>query len=332
MPAEQWLAYRQKALGGSDVPALLHLDPYKTHLKLYLEKIGEIPLLDYTNEYMFWGKAHEDTIADRYQFWEGSPESMIENHRLGKRVNRVRRVNAFIHNDRYPWLIGQIDRRIVSHWNRRGPAVLEIKNVRGVRLSEYQDQIPYGFIAQPAAYLLATGLDYAELAMHVDGCGLRVYPIDPAVPVIREMMDRIVEEGTRFWAQVEKARELKRKFGIESYYAVNPDKASKAELEAIGTLQAMEPEAVPGKQLSEMLSQMLREDPAELPLTEKLHRLAWRYVELRDQAKDAQEELDAVGSLIRYEMRGGGVAKFPDIKVSFQQNRRGVAALRVKAA
>lgn len=43
---EEWLAWRKKGIGGSDVAAALHLSPYKTARDLYFDKIGVEPTVE----------------------------------------------------------------------------------------------------------------------------------------------------------------------------------------------------------------------------------------------------------------------------------------------
>lgn len=42
---EEWLAWRKKGIGGSDVAAALNLSPYKTARELYYDKIGVEPVI-----------------------------------------------------------------------------------------------------------------------------------------------------------------------------------------------------------------------------------------------------------------------------------------------
>lgn len=42
---DEWLAWRKKGIGGSDVAAALHMSPYKTAQELYFDKIGVEPTI-----------------------------------------------------------------------------------------------------------------------------------------------------------------------------------------------------------------------------------------------------------------------------------------------
>lgn len=42
---DEWLAYRRKGIGGSDVASALGLSPYRTKRELYYDKIGVEPVV-----------------------------------------------------------------------------------------------------------------------------------------------------------------------------------------------------------------------------------------------------------------------------------------------
>ena len=43
---DEWLAWRRKGVGGSDVAAALGLSPYRTARELYYDKIGVVPAVE----------------------------------------------------------------------------------------------------------------------------------------------------------------------------------------------------------------------------------------------------------------------------------------------
>ena len=59
-----WLAKRKTGIGGSDISAVVNLNPFVGSYKLWLEKTGQAPEENIESERMFWGKRNEATIAD----------------------------------------------------------------------------------------------------------------------------------------------------------------------------------------------------------------------------------------------------------------------------
>ena len=59
---EEWLNNRKKGIGGSDIAAIVGLDPYRSAHDVYLDKIGEAePVKD--NDFMKWGRLLEPVVA-----------------------------------------------------------------------------------------------------------------------------------------------------------------------------------------------------------------------------------------------------------------------------
>jgi putative phage-type endonuclease len=66
---EEWLAKRRKGIGGSDIPAIMGIDPFRTPLDVYLEKRGLV--VQPETDAMRWGKLLEPIIASEYERLEG---------------------------------------------------------------------------------------------------------------------------------------------------------------------------------------------------------------------------------------------------------------------
>lgn len=88
---------RQSFIGGSDAPSICGVNPWRTAYDVYLEKIGQgVPVIE--NEAMYWGTAHEATIAIRFaevtgRIIESIPDTLV--HPLypyiGCHVDRLQR-------------------------------------------------------------------------------------------------------------------------------------------------------------------------------------------------------------------------------------------------
>jgi len=97
-------------VGGSDVGALLGIDPYKNAYDVYLEKTRE-PTADQANNiHMLRGIVLEDLAAELYAEETG---------------RKLRRVKQRTHPD-YDWAVVNVDRQILRS-NGRGTGAMEIK-------------------------------------------------------------------------------------------------------------------------------------------------------------------------------------------------------------
>lgn len=93
-----WLKGRRTGIGGSDVAAVLGLNPWKTPLDVWNDKLGLSEDKE-MSEPAYWGTVLEDTVAKEFQL------------RTGKRVQKVSHQFA---DPETPWAIANIDRAIIN--------------------------------------------------------------------------------------------------------------------------------------------------------------------------------------------------------------------------
>lgn len=93
-----WLEGRRTGIGGSDVAAVLSLNPWKTPLDVWNDKLG-LSEDKGMSEPAYWGTVLEDTVAKEFQL------------RTGKRVQKVSHQFA---DPETPWAIANIDRAIIN--------------------------------------------------------------------------------------------------------------------------------------------------------------------------------------------------------------------------
>ena len=93
-----WLEGRRTGIGGSDVAAVLGLNPWKTPLDVWNDKLGLSEDKE-MSEPAYWGTVLEDTVAKEFHL------------RTGKRVQKVSHQFA---DPETPWAIANIDRAIIN--------------------------------------------------------------------------------------------------------------------------------------------------------------------------------------------------------------------------
>jgi len=179
---EDWKAERRKGIGGSDAAAIAGVNKWKSPMRVYLEKIGEIDSPE-QNEAMYWGRVMEDLIAAEYK----------------KRTERhVRRCNYILIHPEYEWMIANIDRVITDA--KLGPGVLECKNVSEYRASEWKDDnVPAEVYTQLQHYLAVTGYGWGVIAALIGGNKFftREFERD------EEFIKNLIELEKDFWRRVE---------------------------------------------------------------------------------------------------------------------------------
>lgn len=176
----EWLQERQKGIGGSDVGAILGVNPYKTAFNIYREKTEPILEVNEQSEAARQGTDLEDYVAMRFT------------EKSGKKVRRDNR--HLIHKD-YPFMVANIDRRIVGE-----NAILECKTVTPYNSKEWEgEEVPASYMLQCQHYMAVTGADKVYLAYLIFSTkfGYREIKRD------EELINIIIEEEKNFWKLVE---------------------------------------------------------------------------------------------------------------------------------
>jgi len=179
MTYEEWKQQRRNGIGGSDAAAAIGLNRWKSRLKLYLEKIGELED-NVDSEATYWGRILEGVVAEEFT------------RRTGK---AVRRVNAILIHPEFEWMIANIDRKVVGE-----NAILEVKTTAAWNNKEWEhDEIPQEYIIQAQHYMAVTGADLTYFAVLVGGQKLLIKKF------VRddELIEMIIREEQKFWQMVE---------------------------------------------------------------------------------------------------------------------------------
>lgn len=175
---EDWLALRKKSLGGSEVSAILGMNPYSSPLQVYANKKNLVKDIK-DNEAMRLGRDLEDYVAKRYTEATG---------------NKVRNDHWMYMDDEYDYLTANIDRRIVGQ-----NAALECK-VMGNGAAKYNfdaGEVPEQYYCQCQFYCMILGLDRVDLAVLVLQRGIKIVPIKRNDDFIATMRKMAIE----FWQE-----------------------------------------------------------------------------------------------------------------------------------
>ena len=176
---EDWLKARKKGLGGSDIAAIAGLSPWRSPMAVYLEKIGEIPDQE-ESEAMYWGTRLEDIVADEFSLRTGL---------------KVARKNAILQHPEHPWMLANIDRRIVGQ-----KAGLECKTTSAYGRDNWEnDKVPDMYMLQCQWYMAVTGYDTWWIAVLIGGNTFRYTEIKRD----EEIINYLIKIGYDFWTLVE---------------------------------------------------------------------------------------------------------------------------------
>lgn len=188
MDREAWLEHRKRGIGGSDAPVIFlgSNHPFQTPRELWEIKLG---LTDGPDEtpIMTRGKVLEPIAANIYAEQTG---------------RKIRRVNFLLQHPEYPWMLGNIDRKISrSARPGKGPGILEIK-CPGIKVFSQckWEGVPDYWQIQMQHYLAVSGLRWGSFQIfNAEAWDSIHFDIDRD----DELIELILERNREFWSHVE---------------------------------------------------------------------------------------------------------------------------------
>lgn len=173
---EEWMEQRKKGIGGSDIAGILGMSPWSSPIKVYQDKIGELPPIE-ENEAMYWGNVLEDIVAKEF----------------AKRTGlKVRRKNAMLCHPEYPFMIANVDRMIVG--KKEG---LECKTTNEFAKNDWieGEEVPAQYFLQCQWYMGVTGYKKWHIAVLIGGNKFHYDTIERD----DELIEMMIKEADRFW-------------------------------------------------------------------------------------------------------------------------------------
>lgn len=156
---DDWHTLREKRIGGSDVGAILGVNPYKSIIDVYIDKTEGSTFEG--NESTFWGHMHESTIMKVF----------AQKHK----EFYVYQAPYSVVND---FLIANLD-GVLKDRNTGDYGVLEIKTTNAFNYKDWDgDIVPQYYYAQVQHYLMLTGYKFAYIAVLIGGNKYKDFKIE----------------------------------------------------------------------------------------------------------------------------------------------------------
>ncbi len=186
-------AERLSGLGGSDIGAILGLNPWRTPYQVWAEKTGAAEPFTGNLQTRF-GSYAEEFVASEYTAQTG---------------RQVQRFTGLLRHPDAP-LIGHIDRLVIPDGAKRASYRQEIRTDLGLeaktasafaagRDSEWgeagTDAVPQSYLLQSAVYMALTGCPRWDLAVLFGNQEFRIYHLARDL----ELEGYITEEASRWW-------------------------------------------------------------------------------------------------------------------------------------
>lgn len=170
-PEADWHAARRAGIGGSDVAAILGLDPYRGPRHVYQVKHGRDDTRD--TQPMKWGRRLEALIAEAFTEETG--------------LTTVETPGTFAHVDR-AWQLANVDRFVLDD-DGAVFAPLECKNRSEYQADDWEEGVPDSPAIQAHWYMATCGWSHAWVAALIGGNRLRKYRLERDDELIGYLVD-----------------------------------------------------------------------------------------------------------------------------------------------
>lgn len=175
---DDWDTLRQKRIGGSDVGAILGVNPYKSIIDVYIDKTEGSTFKG--NNATHWGHMLESTIikefASRHKELQvfDAPFSIVDNFLIAN-LDAVLR-------DKENGNFGVLEIKTTSLWNKK---------------EWEEDTIPQSYYAQVQHYLMLSGYKFAYVAVLIGGQEYKEFKVERS----EEDIALIREKATEFYKE-----------------------------------------------------------------------------------------------------------------------------------
>jgi predicted phage-related endonuclease len=241
-------------------------------------------------------------VKDNYWQWysDDNPtvDGIIENNAKKKKQRFYMNIKSIIHDPKIgAHFRANVDGMIVPKRNSRTPTgILEAKSGLNWVWDQYKSGIPEFYVLQVQAYMLITGLSYAEIAVLLDGRYFKCYPFEAN----KEIHEAILDQVNEFWELVKEGRII--------WDSELP------EHERLQRLSNIEPEIDGSDALDRYLKDRFKTSykAGQMQITPEIKAYGLEYIEKSLAAKEAEKPKKMVGQLLRKMFIDNGVDEFVD--------------------
>lgn len=297
MAESDWLSFRDRGVGASDISTIMHLNPYKSSLELYYEKIGkrERPFIKTLRT--FFGHYHEDQIADLWQYWQpgGTFEEMMHNYERKIKIRKMRKINAYVQNPEFPHIFVSLD-RIISKYDHRGQGALELKTISGWEARKWVDiGVPIGYITQVLTQMAVCEFKFGELAFQQDFLYYDVLPIEWQKNLINTILEMVAD----FWERVERGRII-----MNQIYMAQREFNMRKVQELEAEIHDLEPVADGSERLADFLNDTFVElKNGMIDGTDELLLQAIKHSKIKEKIKDLKMQAIEIENMFKQKIR-----------------------------
>ncbi|WP_307645628.1 YqaJ viral recombinase family nuclease [Variovorax boronicumulans] len=175
----------EAGIGNLEAAAALDQDPFKSQVRLWMEKTGRQDLLHPT-------LIQDDNLA----YWSRLLEPIVAAHYIVRTGRKVRRVNTTLQHPRHAWMRATVTREVVTASDVH---LLECLSVGMSFAHHWAEGVPEYIRLRVLHQLAVTGAQAAEVVALLGGQHLQIYRIERNEAEIA----RLIRKERAFWRHVE---------------------------------------------------------------------------------------------------------------------------------
>lgn len=174
---EEWLKYRTKGIGGSDVSIIAGINPFKSVHQLWLEKTGQMEPEQTDSDYAQFGTLLEPVVRKEFTV---------------RTCIKVRQKHMLLQSEEYPFMFADLDGVV----NENGEmAIFEAKTASAYKQEVWEEGVPAPYILQVQHYMAVTGAKRTYIAALVGGNHFFYHVVERD----EEMLGKIITMEKYFW-------------------------------------------------------------------------------------------------------------------------------------
>lgn len=174
---EEWLKWRTKGIGGSDVSVIAGLNKYRSVFQLWLEKTGQMAPDEDGNDY-----THFRTIL----------EPVVKQEFMRRTGLKVRAKRMLLQSEDYPFMLADLDGVI----NENGKmCIFEAKTASAYKQEIWEKGVPEEYQLQVQHYMAVTGAEKTYIAALVGGNHFYCHTVYRD----NELIELITKLEKKFW-------------------------------------------------------------------------------------------------------------------------------------
>ncbi len=151
MTKEEWLKWRTKGIGGSDVSIIAGINKFKSVFQLWLEKTGQIIPQEAESDYTHFGNVLEPVVKQEFM-----------------RVTelKIRSKKVILQSEEYPFMLADLDGVIYESGEM---CIFEAKTASAYKQDVWEEGVPMEYVLQVQHYMAVTGAKKTYIAALVGG-------------------------------------------------------------------------------------------------------------------------------------------------------------------